>query len=199
MNTTKNTNTSVLKAAASSPMKVVHRSVSFGKKRNSKQSPIGGKGSNIKVVAKNKTPEISNIQLIPQLKKTKRHSLSLVLPNIMVRTRDEILLHNITNYIIDNMACPDLNVTKIMGVAHMSRTQLHRKLKSLSGLSTTAFIRCIRLEKAAYLLQQNVDNVTQIAYRTGFSDHSYFTKCFKRKYGVSPSDYIRNHKVSYLL
>ena len=199
MNTTKNTNTSVIKTEVSASMKVVYRSVSFGEKGSINQNPICNKVSSIGAFSANKISKTSIIKLIPQPKKTIRHQPSLVISDVIVRTRDEIFLHTITQYIISNIASPDLNVSRIMRVAHMSRTQLHRKLKSLSGLSTTAFIRCIRLERAAYLLQQNVDNVTQIAYRTGFSDHSYFTKCFKRKYGVSPSDYIRNHKVSYLV
>jgi len=79
-----------------------------------------------------------------------------------------------------------------MKMMHMSRTQLHRKIKEITGLSTTEFIRSIRLREAAKLLKLNSDYVTQVGYQIGFSDHSYFSKCFKKQFGVSPSVYANS-------
>ncbi|MEM7039319.1 MAG: helix-turn-helix transcriptional regulator [Bacteroidota bacterium] len=71
----------------------------------------------------------------------------------------------------------------------MSRVQLHRKLKALSGQTTTEFIRTIRLKRAAQLLEQNFGTVAEVAYAVGFGNLSYFSKCFKAQFGVSPSEF----------
>jgi DNA-binding response OmpR family regulator len=69
----------------------------------------------------------------------------------------------------------------------MSRAQLHRKLKALTGRSATGFMRSIRLKRAVQLLEQNAGAVSEIAYQTGFNNLSYFTRCFKDEFGILPS------------
>ena len=71
----------------------------------------------------------------------------------------------------------------------MSRAQFHRKIRALANHSTTEFIRSIRLEHAAQLLQGQAGNVTEIAYMVGFSSQAYFSKCFRERFGTPPSDY----------
>lgn len=74
----------------------------------------------------------------------------------------------------------------------LSRTHLFRKLKAVTGSSASTFIRHIRLERAAQLLQADSDPVSQIAFQVGFNHLSYFAKCFKEKYGCSPSVYKKD-------
>lgn len=112
-------------------------------------------------------------------------------------SRDDKFLNAIVTYVIQNIDNPELTVNSLVSVMSVSRTQLHRKLKKLSGLSTTQFIKKIRLKKAASLLQQNMDNISQIAYQTGFSDNSYFSKCFKKYYGVAPSMFVKKLNSGY--
>ncbi len=114
--------------------------------------------------------------------------------------QDRRFLNQLRSFIEDNIGNSDLNVTFITDGMHLSRTQLHRKLKTLTGLSTTTFINTIRLKKAAQLLMRNEDTVTQIGYSVGFSDHSYFAKCFKKYYDVTPSEYanFENHSTKQL-
>ena len=71
----------------------------------------------------------------------------------------------------------------------MSRMQLHRKLKSLTNFSASEFIRDLRLQRALDLLRLDGMNVTEVAYSCGFNSTSYFTQCFKEKYGDLPSKY----------
>ena len=71
----------------------------------------------------------------------------------------------------------------------MERTGLYKKLTALTDTTPVAFIRSIRLHRAAALLQEGKFTVNEIAERTGFSSSSYFTKCFKKEFGVLPSEY----------
>ncbi len=84
----------------------------------------------------------------------------------------------------------DFSVNELADVMCISRSQLHRKITSLTNLSTTHFIRIIRLEKAKDLLAVNAGNVTEIAYGCGFNSQSYFSKSFAEHFGKPPSDFI---------
>jgi AraC-like DNA-binding protein len=70
----------------------------------------------------------------------------------------------------------------------LSTVQLYRKIKALTSYPPNELIRNIRLERAAFLLKQKVGNVAEVAYQVGFSGLSYFSKVFKEKYGVPPSE-----------
>jgi AraC-like DNA-binding protein len=71
-----------------------------------------------------------------------------------------------------------------------SKSQLYRKIISLTGKSPNNFIKEYRLNEALTLLRKNTGNVSEIAYETGFTSPSYFSKCFQKKYGHSPSHYL---------
>ena len=73
----------------------------------------------------------------------------------------------------------------------MSHSTLFRKLQALTDESPTVFIRNIRLKRAAQLLREHYGNVASVSYEVGFSNPSYFSKCFKALYGVAPADYGR--------
>ncbi|HEY0680666.1 MAG TPA: nickel-binding protein [Chitinophagaceae bacterium] len=72
----------------------------------------------------------------------------------------------------------------------MSKSQLYRKTISLTGLSPNLLLKEFRLEKAKELLKKKRDNIAQITFDAGFTSPSYFTKCFKKKYGLLPMAYI---------
>jgi YesN/AraC family two-component response regulator len=76
--------------------------------------------------------------------------------------------------------------TKEMNV---SRTLLHTKLKALTGLSATEFIKTLRLKRAAKLLSDGQLSVSEVSVMVGFNSRNYFTKCFTELFGVSPSEY----------
>ena len=69
-----------------------------------------------------------------------------------------------------------------------SRSQLYRKIKTLTGVSVNEFIRNVRLEKAKQLIELGSDNINEVSYKVGFSTPSYFTKCFKLKFGHLPTE-----------
>jgi two-component system, sensor histidine kinase ChiS len=72
----------------------------------------------------------------------------------------------------------------------MARSQVHRKLKAIVNQPATEFIRCIRLKRAASLISQKAATISEIAYQTGFTNLSYFSKSFREQFGVNPSEYI---------
>ena len=84
---------------------------------------------------------------------------------------------------------PNFSIEQLCREAGVSRTHLHRKIKAATKLSTSHFIRKIRLEKASILLRQTDDNISEIAYQTGQSSPQNFSKYFIREYGLSPSAY----------
>ena len=71
----------------------------------------------------------------------------------------------------------------------LSPRQLRRRIKALTRLSTTGFIRTLRLQRASQLLSQDAGTVAEIAYAVGFNDPKYFSRLFRQVYGVSPSEY----------
>ena len=91
-----------------------------------------------------------------------------------------------------NLADATFSVDEFARQMLLSRTHLYRKLKGLTGLSTSKFVISLRLKKAASLLRQDVEPVSQIAYEVGFNHLSYFAKCFKEQYDYAPSEYRRH-------
>jgi AraC-like DNA-binding protein len=95
-----------------------------------------------------------------------------------------------------NIGDSDFNVEMLCQEISVSRTQLHRKMKELTGLSTAEFIRNIRLEQAARLLKERHANISQVAYTLGFVNTAHFSKVFKQHFGVPPSEYGKREDVS---
>lgn len=94
-------------------------------------------------------------------------------------------------FIVAHLDDVNYSVNELAGDMCISRSQLHRKLKVLTGFSSTNFIRTIRLEKAKDLLSSNWGNVTEVAYACGFSSQSYFTKAFTEYFGENPSSFVK--------
>ena len=109
--------------------------------------------------------------------------------DVTVNDHDAAFLERCLRTVEDNLHDSEFSVEQMQREIGMSRMQLHRKLKALTNQSTTEFIRGIRLQRAAQLLQQTNVQVTEVAYDVGFNHLSYFAKCFKEKFGVAPSDY----------
>ena len=93
----------------------------------------------------------------------------------------------ISAHIIDS----DYSVDALASDLCMSRANLHRKMRAIMGQTPSEFIRNQRLERAAHLLRTTSHSVNEISDLVGFSYASYFTKCFKEKYGVLPKDYVK--------
>jgi ligand-binding sensor domain-containing protein/signal transduction histidine kinase/DNA-binding response OmpR family regulator len=107
--------------------------------------------------------------------------------------RDEKFLQKIADIIEARIADPQLSVEELSRELAMSRSSLHKKLKSLTGQVPNEFIRLVRLKKAAKLLIENEHNVSEIGYMVGFNSHSYFSKCFVQQFQIAPSEFTEKH------
>jgi AraC-like DNA-binding protein len=111
--------------------------------------------------------------------------------NIFALTRqDEKFLTLLMDFMKENWTNPDLRVNDFTRPVGCSKSQLYRKLVALTGKSPNTFVNDYRLEAALKLLNKNEGNVSEIAFETGFTSPSYFSKCFQKKYGRQPSDYL---------
>ncbi|WP_236263938.1 two-component regulator propeller domain-containing protein [Dysgonomonas sp. Marseille-P4677] len=102
---------------------------------------------------------------------------------------DEKFLSEITRIIEEKVADPDLNVNALSSISGISSKQTYRKVKQLTGMSPVEYIRSIRIKKAAMLLSQNKFSISEVMYMVGFSNHSYFTKCFQAEFGKTPRQF----------
>ena len=103
-------------------------------------------------------------------------------------------LEEITKAIEEHMVDSDFNVTSLQKVVGMGNKQLYRKVKALTGQTPVEYIRDMRLHKAAKLLRAGKFSVSEVMYMVGFSNSSYFSKCFSKSFGMTPSEYIKNSK-----
>jgi signal transduction histidine kinase/ligand-binding sensor domain-containing protein/CheY-like chemotaxis protein/AraC-like DNA-binding protein len=124
----------------------------------------------------------------------KRYSQNVYLKSkdIAVSDLDEEFLEKVQDIIDNKLMQPDFSAVDFSKELSLSRMQLHRKLKALTGLSTTEFIRSQRLKSAVKLLETTSLTVSEIAYTVGFNTPSYFTKCFKEAYKATPADYAKS-------
>ncbi len=129
-----------------------------------------------------------------------RYSQELVLlpKDIAFTNLDEKFLEKVQSTLDENLIDPSFNVKEFSEAVGMSRMQLHRKLKALTGLSTSEFIRSQRLKLATQFLKTSDINMSEVGYSVGFNDHSYFAKCFKEVYNCSPSEYANKHAQNYV-
>ena len=112
---------------------------------------------------------------------------------IEVKGNDEELMERIMKVVNENMSDSDFNVEKMCDEVGVSRTQLHRKLKEMTGVPTSEFLRNIRLNEAARLIRERKINITQVSYMVGFANNSHFSTAFKKYFGMSPSEYAAKY------
>ena len=112
---------------------------------------------------------------------------------IEVKGNDEELMERIMKVVNENMGDSDFNVEKMCDEVGVSRTQLHRKLKEMTGVPTSEFLRNIRLNEAARLIRERKINITQVSYMVGFANNSHFSTAFKKYFGMSPSEYAAKY------
>lgn len=102
---------------------------------------------------------------------------------------DEQFMKKVMAYMEEQMDNAELTIDEFAEQLMLSRTIFYRKLKSIVGLTPVDFIREIRIKRAVQLIDSDEYNFSQVAYMTGFNDPKYFSKCFKKVIGITPSEY----------
>ena len=101
--------------------------------------------------------------------------------------REDIFLQKLIQIVEENLSDEHFGLSDLGRKAGLSRSQLFRKLKALTGKGTTNFIRSIRLAKGKELLESTDLNISEVAYKVGYGSLAYFTRTFKEEFGCSPS------------
>ncbi|MDZ4680127.1 MAG: response regulator [Saprospiraceae bacterium] len=118
-----------------------------------------------------------------------RRSLHAFAPaEIDLESIDAAFLKKVREAVETNLEDETFSVVELGAAVNMSRSQLHRKLKALTGYAPNEVIRNMRLERAKAMLEKRAGNASEIAYMTGFNSPAYFAKCFKDYFGISPSE-----------
>lgn len=107
---------------------------------------------------------------------------------------DKILLDKALNAVNENISESDFDVNALAAAMNMSRSTLTRKLKTITGQTPLEFIRGIKMNKACKMLIEKDRNIGEIATYLGYYDRKYFTSCFKDVYGMTPSEYQKEHQ-----
>jgi signal transduction histidine kinase/ligand-binding sensor domain-containing protein/DNA-binding response OmpR family regulator len=118
---------------------------------------------------------------------------SVIIPkNITTNPLDEAFVEKVINCIMKNMSNEEFSVEELGDMVAMSRSNLFRKLKAITGQTPIEFIYNIRLKHAMDLLLERKLNMSQIAYEVGFRNPSSFTKSFRKQYGKSPTEFLND-------
>jgi len=112
---------------------------------------------------------------------------------IQVKGNNDALMERVMRSINANMSDPEFNIDTLANDVGISRAQLHRKMKEITGISSGKFLRNLRMEQAARLLRERKVNVSQVAYKVGYADQAHFSTAFKTHFGLSPSEYVETH------
>ena len=114
---------------------------------------------------------------------------------IAITSADANFLQKIMDAIEQHIGEPEFKVAELAIEVGMSRSQLFRKLKALTDQTPLEFIHKIKLKRAAALLANHSGNISEIAYQVGFNNPAYFAECFRKLYGMPPSEYLTRAKL----
>ena len=123
-----------------------------------------------------------------------RRQIEIKASTIRITSMDEKLIQNAIRIVENNITDTDFSVEDLSHELGMSRVHLYKKLLALTGKSPLEFIRTIRLQQAAQLLEKSQLSVSEIAYKVGFNNPKYFTKYFKEEYKMLPSVYASRNE-----
>jgi signal transduction histidine kinase/ligand-binding sensor domain-containing protein/DNA-binding response OmpR family regulator len=129
-----------------------------------------------------------------KLHKNFKMQMKLTPKDVQVTSLDEKLINKAVEVVEKFIANPDFTVADLSRELGMSRVNLYKKLKSLTGHTPIEFIRAFRIKRAAQLLAQSQMGVSEVAYQVGFNDPRYFTRYFKAEFNMLPSEYAKQHR-----
>lgn len=120
--------------------------------------------------------------------------ISLSPQEIVITDKDELLIQKVMTWLEENVSDADLTVDQLAQYVGMGRTSMYNKVKGLTGKSPVELIQEFRIEKSTYYLKSGQYSVSETSYKVGFSDPGYFTRTFKKYFGMTPADYMKHNK-----
>jgi two-component system, sensor histidine kinase ChiS len=135
------------------------------------------------------------IELRRQLQLNVNREMTLQPSKMAISKIDREFLEDLQAVIKENIGDSSFSVEKLSKKLYMSNSTLYRKIQALSGETPTEFIRSFRLKKGAELLRNDFGTVLEVALEVGFSSANYFTKCFKKKFNLLPTEYRSDGKI----
>jgi signal transduction histidine kinase/ligand-binding sensor domain-containing protein/DNA-binding response OmpR family regulator len=107
---------------------------------------------------------------------------------------DQKFLNKAMEIVGKNLDNPDFSATEFARVMSVSRTLLHKKLTALTNQSASDFINTIRLKRSCEMIVSGEFNISEVAYAVGYNDPKYYSRIFRKYFGVAPSEYVKNNK-----
>jgi signal transduction histidine kinase/ligand-binding sensor domain-containing protein/DNA-binding response OmpR family regulator len=139
---------------------------------------------------------INNLVDLREMLYRKFSKMPLVpLKSIAGNRADEKFLARMNEIIEENFSNPDLSVDFLADRLCISRSGLFAKIKTLTRVTPNELIQVVRLKKAAMLLAENNYRVNEISYMVGFNNPSYFSKCFRKQFGVTPGEFLKRREI----
>ena len=122
--------------------------------------------------------------------------VDIIPEEIVITDKDEELIKNVMAWLEKNVMDADVTVEQLAQHVGMGRTSMYNKIKGLTGKSPVELIQEFRLEKSKYYLKSGQFSVSETSYKVGFSDPGYFSRTFKKRFGITPAEFIKQNKTS---
>lgn len=116
------------------------------------------------------------------------------LPPSEILDSDQQMMMKLMDFLSQNIGNSELKIDELADAVNLSRSVFYSKLKAKVGMTPVEFLKHIRIQKAEELIVRSSESFSQIAYAVGFTDPKYFTKCFKKATGMTPSEYRSSKK-----
>ncbi len=134
-------------------------------------------------------------QLVPTATSdSKNQQKEYRLEAVQIVDADQQMMDRLMTFLEENIGNAELKIDDLANAVNLGRTVFYEKMKSIVGMSPLDFLRHIRMQRAEELVGKSTENVSQIAYSIGFTDPKYFSKCFKKATGMTPSEYREKAK-----
>lgn len=141
-----------------------------------------------------KTQVFNLLKSREKLREFYKDNLTLKYKGSDLTNLDKKFLAKLKQIVSQNIGKEDIHMDELGQLLGISRVHLYRKVKKLTDLSISEFVVSVKLKKSLEFLRNSGKTITEIAYESGFSSQSYYTRCFKNKFKISPSDYIKQNR-----
>lgn len=125
-----------------------------------------------------------------------RGKVEFVPQEVVITDRDEQIIQKVMTWLEENVSDAEVTVDQLAQYLGMGRTSMYNKIKGLTGKSPVEMIQDFRMEKATYYLKSGQLSVSETSYKVGFSDPGYFSRSFKKHFGMTPAEYMKQNKNS---